>query len=156
MSNTEREENIFDIFNLFDMCSSNFIFFLSNKINFCITSIGTDGIWYGYSPSFGTSSQSSALKPILYYCNVLFNCSVPLKCNELSLIIYTLIWNTNGDFIIKIGVNGDEKYNDSDILIVDNNIANWNNLEKYYEFSNQNLADDLMTLTEKCFYITTP
>lgn len=150
------EKNIFNVFNIFEMCCSNFLSFMTRKGNFCITSIGTDGTYRGYSPDFGTANQSTTLEPIFYDCSTLFDCSVPLKCNQVSLFIHTLMWDASGHFIIKIGTNGDEKYNNEDIILVDGRIATWNDTENYYEFTDNPFADDLIPLTEKCFDIRTP
>ena len=151
-----KEQNIFSIFSVFDMCCSNFLFFSISKGNFCITQIGTDGTYRGYAPGFGTANQPSTLKPIFYDCSFLFDCSLPLKCNEYDIFIHTLMWDSSGHFILKLGEFGNEKYENNNTLLVDGRIATWNDTEKYYEFTDEEFADELIPLTEKCFYITTP
>ena len=147
------QESLFNIFDIFNLCCSNFLEIVAIKGNFCITLIGTDGTYRGYSQTFGQATAPSALIPILYNCSTLIDCGTPLPCNTYKLVVHTLMWDANGHFIIKIGITGDEKYMNSDIIIVDEHSGVWNPTEKYYEFTNKNFADELITRTSKCFYI---
>lgn len=150
----QETDSIYDIFDIFNICLFSGFSVLTGYGNICIDPIGTDGEYRGYSPNFGAIQQPEYKQFVYYDCLEEIDCSIEIPCYNMVRPIHTLMWNSDGHFILKIGANGDEKFNDKDSIYVDGNEATWNSTEQYYEFTNKNLADSLIPLTEHCFKVS--
>ena len=112
--------------------------------NVCITSLGTDGTWYGYeSGNFGTANPSA---------------------NILDQHFYSLKWKADGSFIISFGDLGNEQVPDVPQIFIYHKsqdaplVAVWNDITTQYEGTDLALATTLIALqiggaTSSCFFV---
>lgn len=113
----------------------------SGKINICITTIGNDGIWYGYKEgSYGVITPNAALD---------------------GIDIFSMRCKADGSFVLSFGDAGNDQLDNvkqievTHYQVPDANIALWDETETGYIFTDAVLADILINggLDEICFWI---
>ena len=151
----ETRNQPFDVFNIFQQCGFNSARIFTSFGVICLDVIGTDGTYRGWeSGSFGSCVQPSSTVTVYHDCSTLFDCATLMDCYHLAQFVHTLKWDSAGNFIVKFGNLGDEKYAGYDTIYIEGNPAIWNPTLKQYEFTDKALADFLIPETAKCFKLT--
>ena len=107
--------------------------------NICITNIGNDGTWYGYSEGvFGTINPGSTIG---------------------GINVHDMRTKADGTFVLKFGPTGNEKIENVDYIhlrssqIPATGIAAWDDANKEYSFVEIEFYDEMISgITEICFY----
>jgi len=100
------------------------------KFNVCVTTLGTDGTWYGADGVFGEITPNATIT---------------------NQILLAFKWKADGTFVVQFGLGGNEKifdvpdikiyskFQDTPVLLV------WNEINAQYEVSDN--SDDLALAT---------